>query len=160
MSVSVTDDDRLWREIENDLKTLNRSHTKVGFLDGGTREDDPKLTNAQVAVFNEYGTAHFSGTIYTNGTPARPFMRPAIAENLDEIVQMQEEGYSDVIRQMSTVKTELARIGTFAQREIQRKIRDVKTPPNEASTIKRKGSSDPLINTSEMRQAVSHEEVL
>ncbi len=153
MSVSVTDDNRLWREIENDLKTLNGSHTKVGFLDGDTREDDPQLTNAQVAVFNEYGTSN---------APARPFMRPAIAENLDEIVQMQEEGYSDIVRQMSTVKTELAKIGTFAQREIQKKIRDVKTPPNAESTKRRKSgnSSNPLIDTGEMRQAVSHEEVL
>ncbi len=151
MSVSVQDDDSLWREITNDLKTLNRSHTKVGFLDGDTRDDDPQLTNAQVAFFNEYGTQN---------APERPFIRPAMAENTQEIMQMQGEGYSDVIRQRSTVKTELARLGTFAQREIQKKIRDVKTPPNAESTKKRKGSSNPLIDTGEMRQAVTHEEVL
>jgi HK97 gp10 family phage protein len=151
MSVSVTDNDTLWRAIESDLKGLNKSHTKVGFMGSETREDGSGLTNAEVATFNEFGTAK---------APARPFMRPAIAENKMEIFWQQEEGYSRVLQQQSTVGLELARIGQFAQTEIQKKIRSVKTPPNAISTIKRKGSNNPLIDTGAMRQSVTHKEVL
>ncbi len=39
-------------------------------------------------------------------------------------------------------------------------IKDVKSPSNAASTIKQKGSANPLIDTGNMRQAVTHKETL
>ena len=152
VSVTVSDDDQLWRAIESDLEKLSKSHTKVGFMSGDGRDDNSGLTNAEVAMFNEFGTSN---------APARPFIRPTIAENKEKIFDMQEEGYSRVIQQKSTVGRELGKIGAFTQSEIQKKIREVRTPPNAASTIKRKSpGATPLIDTGAMRQAVSHKEVL
>ena len=160
MSVKISDNDGLWRAIESDLRLLNKSHTKVGFIGDETRDDNSGLTNAEVAIFNEFGTSKFAGTIYIGGSEARPFMRPAVAKNKNKIADMQEAGYSRVIKQQSTVGRELSSIGTVMQREIQRMITAVKSPANAASTIKAKGSSNPLIDTSAMYQAVTHKEVL
>ena len=148
MSVSVTDDNDLWLAIENDLEQMDGASVQVGFLSGDLREDDASLTQAQVAAWNEYGNERI---------PERPFMRPAIAENKGNIADMQEVGYSNVIRQRSSVTREMKKIGTFVQGKIQKKIRDVKTPENADSTIASKGSSNPLIDTGSMRQAVSYE---
>ncbi len=146
MSVKIQDNDDLWNAIEKDLRKLNKSHVNVGFMGGDVREDSP-LTNAEVAVFNEFGTAN---------APARPFMRPAIAKNKNSIMKMQEEGYSDVLKQRSSVGRELKSIGVFVTGEIQREITSVKSPANAKSTIKAKGSSNPLIDTGAMRQSVTH----
>ena len=150
MSVKISDNDGLWRAIESDLRKLNKSHTKVGFIGSETRDGD-SLTNAEVATFNEFGTTN---------APARPFMRPAVAKNKNKIADMQESGYSRVIQQKSTVGRELSAIGSVMQGEIQKMITDVKSPANASSTIKAKGSSNPLIDTGAMRQSVTHKEVL
>lgn len=54
------------------------------------------------------------------------------------------------------MRQSLDRLGLMAAGDIQRRIADLRDPPNAASTVDRKGSSNPLIDTGEMRQKVSH----
>jgi hypothetical protein len=48
----------------------------------------------------------------------------------------------------------LAKLGAMAQGDIHSEIRSLRTPPNSPVTIALKGSSNPLIDSSEMYQAV------
>lgn len=49
----------------------------------------------------------------------------------------------------------LTKLGRLAQGHIQAEIVALSTPPNAPSTIRKKGSSNPLIDTGAMRQAVT-----
>lgn len=61
------------RDIER--KAQEGAHTRVGFLEGQTSENDASLPLAQVAAWNEFGT---------KTAPARPFMRDTVANHKGE----------------------------------------------------------------------------
>ena len=50
----------------------------------------------------------------------------------------------------------LNKIGVTAVGLVQKYMTDLRTPPNAASTIKKKGSSNPLIDSGALRQSVSY----
>ncbi|MEF2551313.1 hypothetical protein VQ042_08035 [Aurantimonas sp. A2-1-M11] len=49
----------------------------------------------------------------------------------------------------------LSRLGILAQGHVQQEITALRSPPNAPSTIRQKGSSNPLIHTGAMRAAVT-----
>lgn len=51
---------------------------------------------------------------------------------------------------------ELERVGLWAQGSIQQRISDGIPPPNAESTIRRKGSSTPLIDTGQLRTSIKY----
>lgn len=55
----------------------------------------------------------------------------------------------------TALATVLNKLGIVAQGDIQSEITSLRSPPNSAVTIARKGSSNPLIDTGAMRQAVT-----
>ena len=101
---------------------------------------------AEYAFYNEFGTT----TI-----PERSFMRTT----LDEKGTLIEETFQKLIARALAGKSNLYgaldTLGLFVSGLIQKKITDIREPPNCPATIKRKGSSNPLIDTGAMRQAVS-----
>jgi len=50
----------------------------------------------------------------------------------------------------------LRRLGSVAVGDVQRTIRDIKQPPNAPSTIRKKGSDNPLIDTGRLRQSIEY----
>lgn len=111
----------------------------------------PKGTSSMVlnkAVWNEFGTSR--------GIPERPFMRNAINNNKDVYARLIKNWARDIIRGEITMEMALNRLGLKAVGDIQKEIVALRSPPNAPSTIEKKGSSNPLINTGEMRQKVTH----
>jgi hypothetical protein len=51
----------------------------------------------------------------------------------------------------------LESVGVVASSAVKVYMTELKTPPNAASTIRKKGSSNPLIDTGAMRQSVTHQ---
>ena len=51
----------------------------------------------------------------------------------------------------------VSKLGILAKGDIQQSIVDLRDPPNAASTIRAKGSSNPLIDTGEMKNSVDYE---
>jgi len=49
------------------------------------------------------------------------------------------------------LEQELGKVGLLAQSQVRAKITAIKSPPNAQSTIDKKGSSNPLIDTGQMR---------
>lgn len=99
------------------------------------------------AVFNEFGTA--------TGIPERPFLRNAMTDNRDGYRGMMARGAKKIVRGEMSKHTVLAQLGLKAQGDVQKSITDLREPPNAPATIKRKGSSNPLIDTGEMRARVT-----
>lgn len=111
-------------------RTPEGPHVKAGVLEAaGAHKDGEGLTVADVAVFNEFGTA----TI-----PERGFMRAAAAELVPVIGDMGPKLLSKFIEGTITLDAALDRIGLKAVSVIKRTIRDWTDPPNAPSTIRAK----------------------
>lgn len=109
----------------------------------------PPLTIATVAAVNEFGTA--DGRI-----PARPFLRPAITEGAPTFTRLAERELPDIMLGKQPMSRLLHRMGLLAMGMVQRKITDLKSPPNAPSTIAKKKSDNPLIDTGVLRQSINY----
>ena len=127
---------------------------KVGFPTGteavtvsypnGTRVVD-------VAVGNEYGT---------DNVPARPFIGLSSADINNQCAPILEQS-ADALNNNNTQQYDqlLDAAGSVAAGIVKQQITDLRSPPNAQSTIERKGSSNPLIDTGLMRQTVTYKVV-
>lgn len=133
-------------ELARVLKTLrdaDRAAVHVGVL--AVNEDV-----ALRATVNEFGSPE-------KNIPERSFLRKTFDEKRTPLRDVQKRALSRVIAGKITVEEGLSIIGQWFQREVQRTITDTYSPPNAPSTIAKKGSSHPLIDTGEMRQAIAYE---
>lgn len=130
--------------IEKFIEELTSKQINVGFNEkSGSYEDG--TTTAQVAAWNEYGTEH---------SPARPFMRQTIENNEDRITKFVNAKAGAAIRSGGSAAEVLNAIGAYTKGRMQKEIRDGEFEPNAPSTIARKGSSKPLIDSGRMRQSI------
>lgn len=125
-----------------------RKFKTTDFITVGIHEDtgnhpDSLLTNAQVGAFNNFGT---------DKIPARPWLEPGVRSKDDEYNKIITNAAADG----QTLKQALERVGPVAQAAVQVYMTELKTPPNAASTIAMKGSSNPLIDTGALRQSVNY----
>ena len=133
-----------WEKLVRDAKRQRPFRLTVGIFRTAKYPDGTSV--AAVAAEHEFGV----------GVPERPFMRLAIKE-LETGPKFPALIKSVVPR--STLLPDaraMEKVGQFVQGEVQRSILDLRTPPNAPSTIARKGSSNPLIDTGVMRQSVTY----
>lgn len=83
--------------------------------------------------------------------PARPWLSPGVESGNAEYVRIIEQS----LRDGELMSEALERVGQVAVGFVQKYIVDLRTPPNAPSTIKKKGSSNPLISSGAMRQSVT-----
>lgn len=126
------------------LKELADLEVCVGFQSGdGTYDGGADV--AEVAAYNELGSST---------SPARPFMRQSF-ENHESELQKACDDVNNTLSKGGTAQQALTRLGTFAKGLVQEEIVDGDFAPNAESTIKQKGSAQPLIDTGLMRQSVN-----
>lgn len=144
----VTDDDRLLQTIKTNLEELASLTIKVGVQGNEAAEqygDGKGVTVAEVAVFNEYGTGRI---------PARPFMRETI-EQTDNWAAESAKVHNAVIDGKDPYEVaEL--LGQKAASDVQDTIYDGDFVPNSPATIKKKGSSKPLIDTGQLVGSITY----
>lgn len=152
---SIRDIDRGWRNFKLELGNIDKSFTKVGVQQGTihkSKAGEVGLSDMVViAAANEFGTR----TI-----PSRPFMRRAFQRNLTKLNDLIGSTYGSVITGRLSTRRGLAIIGEFMTSEIKREITILRRPPNAPATIARKGSSNPLIDTGQLRASIAHVEVI
>lgn len=115
----------------------------VGFPSGDSDSDIVAR-----AIWNHFGTSR--------GIPARPFMFNAIRGNKRNINRFLKKVAPDILKGEMSTTTALSQLGILTQGYIQEEITALRSPPNAESTIRRKSSSNPLIDTGEMRGAVTY----
>lgn len=138
------------------LRQLNHTEVFVGFQAGkGTAKKRTKgkieesgLDILTVAVWNEFGTSRI---------PARPFISQTWEKGRDKIMKFTQQVVKQVIDGKADVKTATNMLGTKVKSMIQSTIRNGEFVPNAPSTVKKKGSDKPLIDTGTMRQSVTYE---
>lgn len=134
------------RNFQKMLKDLAELEVRVGFQHGKATEDDG-TDICDIAAWNELGTSHM---------PSRPFLRQSVDENEGKINSFLQSKKADLVRGVPAEQI-LKEIGIFQKDLIQEKITNGSFAPNAESTVRRKGSSKPLIDTGRMRQSVNYE---
>lgn len=84
--------------------------------------------------------------------PARPWLEPGVISATDEIMRAIETG----IAADQSMDQILETAGVVAAGAVKVYMTELKTPPNAPSTIKKKGSANPLIDTGAMRASVNY----
>lgn len=129
-----------------ELEQLAKMEVQVGFqADSGSYENGATL--AEVAAYNELGTS---------STPARPFMRKSF-ENHEKELQSACDQVNKTLAKGGTTQQALDELGAFVKGLVQEEIVSGDFAPNADSTIAKKGSDKPLIDTGFMRQSVNYQ---
>ena len=140
------DEDKLC-DVLHHLYAANKA-VKVGILENATNVHTGAGI-AEYAYWNEFGTKNI---------PARPFFRNAISDNSDTWAksiknQLKSMGITD----KNVVEKALKRTGQLMRSDIQQSISKGGFKPLKQATIKRKGKATPLVDTGDMRNAISYE---
>ena len=123
-------------------------YTGRGPRAGQKRNPEP-VTN--VAVWNEFGT---DGGGWGGPIPERPFFRQALNGAKSELHPILRAHIDP--ETMIVTRRVGGLLGTALQGRVQKSITALNTPPNAPTTIILKGSSNPLLDTGFLRQAVTY----
>lgn len=118
---------------------------RVGIIEQANYEGSDGESVAQVAFWNEYGTA----TI-----PPRPFFRNTIAEHKDEWPKQAAEMLE---ANGGGVRQTLELMGEGVKGQIVETIQAFREPPNATATVKKKGFDKPLIDTGTLWRSIDYE---
>lgn len=142
---------------------VDGSHVKVGVCqndnkeyelkEGEERSPDGPLTLAEIGAIHEFGAPNA-------GIPERSFIRAGVQDRMVTIRSMFKTYAKKINKGEMTQQQALGLVGLQAQAGIQAKFTDGTLAPNAPSTIAAKGSSRPLIDTGQLRAAISYEIVI
>lgn len=173
----------LLEAMRNRVSKGSGSSVRIGVPDSATEPDGTKIT--AVAMAHEFGAVinHQGGTSYAKSgsgkvkfvnnkfvgpvhgvtgaheitIPARPFLAPAIVDAKPDISKLTQSQLKGVASGKTTVFVALERLGALAAGKVQQYIRNGNFAALKPETIRRKGSSKPLIDTGHMIQSITYE---
>lgn len=122
-------------------KLKGPSQIKVG-LPKGEADSDVIMKG----IWNNFGTVNI---------PERPFMQNAMRGNRSSYRSAMKSSAAKIMRGETDMKSVLSKLGIKAQGDIQEEITSLSSPPNAPSTIRQKGSSNPLIDSGELRASIT-----
>ena len=133
-------------KLEKLSKKKSQTNTvKIGVFGSAGQSKNGDLTNAQLAIIHEFGTAR---------TPSRSFLRSTFDEKNKEWRKFIEAMSKRVFEGDMDELQVLGLLGEKAVADIREKIRSGIAPTLKASTIKRKGSSKPLIDSGRLLNSI------
>lgn len=146
----MKDVDKGYRKLVKMIAESGQGEISVGIQAAEGDEEaknNPGKTILDIATYNEFGL----------GVPERSFIRAWFdshaAQNNRAIAAILKQVYKGKI----SLEQGLERLGLFFVGSMQKRISDGIEPPNAASTIKRKGSSKPLIDTGQLRSSITYQ---
>lgn len=147
ITTTVPNFDGILDDIRRELRTYQTDQfVTIGIHEADTGRPDGPLTNAHLGAILHFGT--------DNGhIPARPWLDVG----LESVTPLLGDVVADGIADGESAEQILNRLGVVAAAGVQGYMTQLRTPPNAASTIARKGSSNPLINTRELVSSVTHQ---
>jgi hypothetical protein len=126
------------------LEGLDGLEGKVGWFESAHYPGGTPV--AYVATIHEFGTGRI---------PARPFMRPAVADHGGEWLELIGQGVKASMMGGQSPAEVLELVMLQAAGNVGEKIQAVTSPALSPVTIKRKGHEKPLVDTGQMIQSVT-----
>lgn len=145
MKKLVIDRDKGWARVKREIHAAKHVTVLVGIQEGDNNPEGVSI--AEYAAYNEYGTKNI---------PERSFVRSSFDERVNYYFQLMHRQYDAVKLGNKTIREALGFMGQTVETDIKQKIRDFKTPPNAAATIKIKGVDNPLQNNGHMLNSVRY----
>ena len=143
-------DNSLFVAYEKNLQQFKDSVVKAGILaKDGSNNHSEGITVFQIGMIHEFGAPE-------KNIPRRSFIRVPIENNIKEITKLIENNHKLVSENSMSAKVALDRIGLKAQNTIKKSFRDNDWKANSRATVKRKGSSRPLIDTGQLVGSISY----
>jgi hypothetical protein len=133
--------------LQKELEYLQTHAVKVGVLGNGSTNG---VSVQEYAIFNEYGTNHI---------PSRPFFRLSVGTQKaqNEIKEYLNAQIENIVSGGLTGQGAYDNLGTFVVQKIKKTIMSGNFAPLDSKTIKRKGSSTPLVDTHSLYNSISYE---
>lgn len=144
--------DRGLTKLVEQLRALKGKTVRVGVL-----ADEPKRAKGDASskrTLVEVARAHEFGAPAA-GIPQRSFLRATFDERRADIEKLQAALVQNVIDGKMTVDQALGAAGAKLVGWVQVRIADGIGPALKPETVRRKGSSKPLINTGQLRSAIT-----
>ena len=129
------------------LKKLKKSRVKVGFPKGFNAYPDGTPV-ALVASVHEFGSP-------SKNIPSRPFFRTTLFVNKN-YKDLRFKTFAQIARGKITPSVGLGRLGDVVKNDIVESIVAIQAPTLKAETIKKKKSSNPLVDTGHLKQSVTY----
>lgn len=104
---------------------------------------------AMIAAVHEFGSPE-------HNIPERSFLRGGIRRAMPKLKQMNAQSLKAVVLGKMTIEQAVEKLGVVAAGEVKREFTVGELAPNKPATIKRKGSSRPLIDTGQLRQSITY----
>ncbi len=151
-------------DLVRELNYLATHQVHIGIFADAERNDNvPMLV---IAAANEFGAkipkrqARFEDLDDENPEkwiiiPERSYLRAWFDENVDVLQATMERLIGQVVEGKISGRAALETIGGYVVTHVQAYMVDLKTPPNAPSTIRRKGSSNPLIDTGQLKDSIT-----
>ena len=137
--------------LRKELKRADRRSVQVGIFKEHNARADGDITNSEVAFKNELGSR-------AENIPTRSFIRMPIGAKLPEELRNNADFIFKPLMEEGNVEQVLERVGFQAEAVIQDAF-DTQGfgtwPPNSTMTAEIKGKNTPLIDTTQLRRAVS-----
>lgn len=147
LRVKTPNMNKIKQQIHKELDKLKTNkRITVGIHESAGQHPDAGITNAQLGATLHFGT--MNGRI-----PARPWLDVGVASGNKEYVSIIANGLENNL----PLDQILNQIGVVAVGNVQLYMTQLKSPPNAPSTIDKKGSSNPLIDTGNLRSSVTFE---
>ena len=140
--------------IKKDLRGLNSYAALVGIPSTAPRPVDKKtkkplaINMASLALIHERGSA-------ANNIPSRPFMKQTRQRAEGRFARLLRRLYKQVVDGKARPFEGLSKLGMAYEGEMKNTFTTGSFTPNKPATIKRKGSSRPLIDTGHLRQSIT-----
>lgn len=143
MGMKITGLQAVQRALKKEIDKLRTPHyALVGIHESAGTEPDSDLTVATLGAIQHFGAENI---------PARPWLDKGAETGAKDYLETIREGVADGL----DAKRIMAQVGLEAEGAIKKYITDLRTPPNKPSTIRKKGSSNPLIDSGNMRASVT-----
>lgn len=138
-------DTKKWQEMKRRVAALGKVHVDVGAF-GGVHSSG--LTIAELLAIHEYGTAT---------VPARAPMATTFVQSRKSIGSFMAKVTKAVVEENKMTPDQgMALVGEFCVSEIRKTIIAGLAPPLEPETIKRKGSSTPLVDSGQLINGITY----
>lgn len=181
MSVKLIDFQLAQAEIQRELAKLRgNKYATVGIHEDASNTEDGAMTQAQLGATLNFGADidHPGGTRYTRtadgkarfisndstapaigvtgphkiNIPPRPWLIPGVESATPDVIDTIASG----IEKGLPTDQIMEQVGAIAAGATQQYMTDLREPPNAKSTIAKKGSDNPLIDSGSLRASVTY----
>lgn len=151
MGVQINSNNNIPRVIQS-LRDLKKYEIEVGIFGSDGAE------YVMIAGVQEFGITirKEKGNIVI---PERSFLRSTFDEKNREWFKFMKKQLEHVLSGRINARVLCERLGAKMVADVQEKLTDINSPPNAPTTIAKKGSSNPLIDTGGLRQRITYKVV-